>query len=226
MDEWIRQSFRQNKPWDVFVRELLTAQGGSHQDGRVAFFRDKREPEDAAGFVAQIFLGVRMECAKCHHHPSERWDQRDYYEMAAFFTRMKRKGQGISAPISGEPEFWWFAPGAASIPHPVTQAALTPRAPAAEPVKIADDKDPRSVLVDWMVRPDNPLFAKAIVNRIWSHYFGRGIVDPVDDFRASNPPSNGPLLDWLAQDFVAHKFDLKHLMRTIMSSQLYRLSSL
>ncbi len=226
MDEWIRESFRQNKPWDVFVRELLTAQGGSHQDGRVAFFRDKREPEDAAGFIAQVFLGVRMECAKCHHHPSERWDQRDYYQMAAFFTRMKRKGQGISAPISGEPEFWWFSPGAASIPHPVTGEALPPRAPAAESVAIPEDQDPRTVLVDWMVRPDNPLFAKAIVNRIWSHFFGKGIVDPVDDFRASNPPSNGPLLDWLAQDFVAHKFDLKHLMRTIMSSQLYRLSSL
>jgi hypothetical protein len=205
---------------------LLTAQGGTHRDGRVAFFRDKREPEDAAGFVSQIFLGVRMECAKCHHHPSERWDQRDYYEMAAFFTRMKRKGQGISAPISGEPEFWWFAPGAASIPHPVTSEALPPRAPAAEAVSIPETQDPREILVDWMVRPDNPLFAKAIVNRIWSSFFGRGIVDPVDDFRASNPPSNGPLLDWLAQDFIAHKFDLKHLMRTIMSSQLYRLGSL
>jgi hypothetical protein len=226
MDEWIRQSFRQNKPWDAFVRELLTAQGGTHQDGRVAFFRDKREAEDAAGFVSQIFLGVRMDCAKCHHHPSERWDQRDYYEMAAFFTRMKRKGQGISAPISGEPEFWWFAPGAASIPHPVTTESLAPRALAAAPVQIPETQDPRAVLVDWMVRPDNPLFAKAIVNRIWSHFFGRGIVDPVDDFRASNPPSNGPLLDWLAQDFVAHKFDLKHLMRTIMSSHLYRVSSL
>ena len=226
MDEWIRQNFRQNKPWDVFVRELLTAQGGSHKDGRVAFFRDKREPEDAAGFVAQIFLGIRMECAKCHHHPTERWDQRDYYEMAAYFTRMKHKGQGISAPISGEPEFWWFAPGSATIPHPVTGEALAPKPPAAEKIAIAESQDPRVGLADWMTRPDNPHFARAIVNRVWSHFFGRGIVDPVDDFRASNPPSNGPLLDWLAQDFTAHKFDLKHLMRTIMSSHLYRLSSL
>jgi hypothetical protein len=139
---------------------------------------------------------------------------------------MKRKGQGISAPISGEPESWWFSPGAAGIPHPVTSAALTPRAPAGPEVKIADTQDPRATLVDWMVSPDNPLFAKAIVNRVWSQFFGRGIVDPVDDFRASNPPSNGPLLDWLARDFIEHKFDLKHLMRTIMSSQLYRVSSL
>ncbi len=226
MDEWIRQSFRQNKPWDVFVRELLTSQGGTHQDGRVAFFRDKREPEDAAGFVSQIFLGVRMECAKCHHHPSERWDQRDYYEMAAFFTRMKHKGQGISAPISGEPEYWWFSPGAAGIPHPVTAEALVPRALASDKLILSEDQDPRLALVNWMTTPENPFFAKAIVNRVWSHFFGKGIVDPVDDFRASNPPSNGPLLDWLAQDFIAHKFDLKHLMRTIMSSHLYQLSSL
>ncbi|WP_256200147.1 DUF1553 domain-containing protein [Verrucomicrobium spinosum] len=139
---------------------------------------------------------------------------------------MKRKGQGISAPISGEPEYWWFAPGEANIPHPVTNEPLKPKAPAAEQVAIPANQDPRTVLVDWMVRPENPLFARATVNRVWQVLMGRGIVEPVDDFRASNPPSNGPLLDWLARDFVAHKFDLKHLMRTIMRSQVYQLSSL
>ncbi|MEZ0389852.1 MAG: DUF1549 and DUF1553 domain-containing protein, partial [Verrucomicrobium sp.] len=226
MDDWIRQAFRANRPWDQFVRELLTAQGSSHKDGRVAFLRDKREPIDAASFVGQIFLGVRLECAKCHQHPSERWNQRDYYQLAAFFTQMKRKGQGISAPISGEPEYWWFAPGEASILHPVTNESLKPRAPGADEAPIPADQDPRTVLVDWMVRPDNALFARASVNRVWQAFMGRGIVEPVDDFRASNPPSNGPLLDWLAQDFVAHGFDLKHLMRTIMSSRVYQLSSL
>jgi hypothetical protein len=226
MDTWIRQSFRENKPWDQFVRELLTAQGNSHQDGRIAFLRDKRDPIDAAAFVGQIFLGVRLECAKCHQHPSERWSQSDYYQLAAFFTQMKRKGQGISAPISGEPEYWWFAPGEASIPHPVTKAPLKPKAPAAAEVSIPADQDPRAVLADWMMQPDNPLFAKAAVNRIWQHFMGRGIVDPVDDFRASNPPSNAPLLDWLAKDFIVHRFDLKHLMRTIMKSRVYQLSSL
>lgn len=226
MDTWIRQSFRDNKPWDQFVRELLTAQGSSHQDGRVAFLRDKRDPIDAAAFVGQIFLGVRLECAKCHQHPSERWNQSDYYQLAAFFTQMKRKGQGISAPISGEPEYWWFAPGEASIAHPVTNEPLKPKAPAAEQVSISANQDPRTVLVDWMVKPENPLFARATVNRVWQALLGRGIVEPVDDFRASNPPSNAPLLDWLAQDFVAHKFDLKHLMRTIMRSHVYQLSTL
>ncbi|MCB1276201.1 DUF1553 domain-containing protein [Prosthecobacter sp.] len=226
LDQWIRQSFRDNKPWDQFVRELLTAQGNTHKDGPVAIWRDKREPVDAATFVGQIFLGVRLECAKCHHHPTEKWDLTDYYQMAAFFTQMKRKGQGISAPISGEPEQWWFAPGAASIEHPVTKAALKPRPPADKEIAIADTQDPRAVLADWMTNPKNPYFAHAIVNRVWSSYMGRGIVDPVDDFRASNPPTNGPLLDWLAQDFVKHGYDLKHLMRTIMLSQIYRLSSL
>ncbi|MFN0074910.1 MAG: DUF1553 domain-containing protein [Prosthecobacter sp.] len=226
LDQWIRQSFRENKPWDRFVRELLTAQGNTHKDGPVAIWRDKREPIDAATFVGQIFLGVRLECAKCHHHPTEKWDQTDYYQLAAFFTQMKRKGQGISAPISGEPESWWFGPGSAGIEHPVTKATLKPRPPAEQEIPIAETQDPRVVLADWMTNPKNPHFAHAMVNRVWSSFMGRGIVDPVDDFRASNPPTNGPLLDWLAQDFVKHGYDLKHLMRTIMLSQVYRLSSL
>jgi len=226
LDQWIRQSFRENKPWDRFARELLTAQGNTHKNGPVAIWRDKREPIDAATFIGQIFLGVRLECAKCHHHPTEKWDQTDYYQMAAFFTQMKRKGQGISAPISGEPEQWWFAPGSAGIEHPVTKAMLKPRPPADKELPIADTQDPRTVLADWMTNAKNPYFAQAVVNRTWSSFMGRGIVDPVDDFRASNPPTNGPLLDWLAQDFVKHGYNLQHLMRTIMLSQTYRLSSL
>lgn len=226
MDQWIRRSFRENKPWDRFVTELLTAEGNTHHDGPVAIWRDKREPVDAATFVAQIFLGVRLDCAKCHHHPTEKWDQTDYYQMAAFFTRMKHKGQGISAPISGEPEQWWFAPGAAGLEHPVTKAMLRPRPPADKEITIPDTEDPRTALAAWMTNPKNPYFAHAIVNRVWSSFMGRGIVDPVDDFRASNPPSNPALLDWLAADFVKHGYDLKHLMRTIMRSHIYRLSSL
>lgn len=225
LDQWLRQSFRENKPWDRLVRELLTAQGNTHHDGPVAIWRDKREPVDAATFVGQIFLGVRLECAKCHHHPTEKWDLTDYYQMAAFFTQMKRKGQGISAPISGEPEQMWFAPGNAGIEHPVTKATLKPRPPADKEIAIPETTDPRAALADWMTNPHNPYFAPAIVNRVWSSFMGRGIVDPVDDFRASNPPSNAALLEWLAQDFVKHGYDLKHLMRTIMLSQVYRLSS-
>lgn len=224
MDQWLRDSFRQNKPYDQFVRELLTAQGSTHKTGPPALFRDKRTPEDASGFVSQVFLGVRLECAKCHHHPSEKWDQKDYYQLAAFFSGTRRKGQGISAPISGEPEYIW-ATSSVAMKHPVTGEDLKPRAPDGPEASIATGTDPRAVLVDWMVQPENPLFARAAVNRVWNNFFGRGIVDPVDDFRASNPPTNEPLLDWLAKDFVAHKFDLKHVMRTILSSHTYQLSS-
>lgn len=225
LDAWLRDAFRRNVPYDQMVRELLTARGSTHEYGPVAMFRDKREPEDASAFVSQIFLGVRLDCARCHHHPSEKWTQEDYYQLAAFFGQMKRKGQGISAPISGEPEYWWYAPGGA-VEHPLTEEKMTPKPPAGPAMPYVDGQDPRRMLVDWMASSDNPFFAKAIVNRIWGEFFGRGIVEPVDDFRASNPPTNPELIDWLAKDFAAHGYDLRHLMRTIMQSRVYQLSSL
>ena len=224
LDAWLRDSFRRNVPYDQMVRELLTASGSTHDYGPVAFARDKREPVDASSFVSQIFLGVRMDCAKCHHHPSEKWTQEDYFQMAAFFAQMKHKGQGISAPISGEPEFWWYAPGG-SVTHPITDAVMTPKPPDGPEMPYVAGQDPRKMLVDWMSGSDNPFFAKAIANRIWAEFFGRGIVEPVDDFRVSNPATNEPLIEWLARDFVQHGYDLKHLMRTLMLSNVYQLSS-
>jgi len=225
LDDWIRQKFQANTPWDEFVKELLSATGSTHQYGPVAIIRDKREPADMAEFVSQLFLGVRLGCAKCHHHPSEKWSQDDYYSMAAFFGSMKRKGQGISAPISGEPEFWWFEPGG-TVKHPVSEAVMAPRVPdGKEFAEIADTRDPRSVLADWITAPENPFFARAMVNRIWAELLGKGLVHPVDDFRESNPPVNEPLLDWLAKDFVAHGFDQKHTIATILNSRLYQQSS-
>jgi len=225
LDLWLRESFRQNKPYDQFVRELLTAQGSTHEYGPAALFRDKREPADASAFVSQIFLGVRLECAKCHHHPNEKWAQNDYYQFAAYFAQVKRKGQGISAPISGEAEFIWHGPGG-EVKHPVTGEVMKMKPPDGPVLQLEGFVDPRTALVQWMISPDNPFFARAIVNRIWAQFMGRGLVDPVDDFRASNPATNQPLLDWLARDFVAHGFDLKHLIRTIMQSRVYQVSSL
>lgn len=225
LDDWIRQRFRENTPWNEFVTELLTASGSTHQYGPVAVWRDKREPADMAEFVSQLFLGVRLNCAKCHHHPSEKWGQDDYYSLAAFFGSMKRKGQGISAPISGEPEYWWFEPGG-TVEHPVTEAAMIPRPPdGPEFPDIDTTTDPRTVFAAWLTSPDNPFFARAMVNRIWAELFGKGIVDPVDDFRASNPPVNEPLLNWLAEDFIEHGFDQKHTLRLLLESQLYQASS-
>ncbi len=225
LDQWIRDSFRQNKPYDQFVRELLTAQGNTHQYGPAVVFRDRREPVDASAFVSQIFLGTRMECAKCHHHPNEKWSQSDYYQLAAYFTDVKFKGQGISTPISGELEYVYFSPGG-QIKHPVTGDVLKPKPPDGPEAHVESDVDPRVALVDWMCETNNPFFARAAVNRVWAQFMGRGIVDPVDDFRASNPPTNEPLLNYLAEDFVRNGYDLKKLMRTIMRSRVYQLSSI
>jgi hypothetical protein len=224
LDQWLRESFRQNKRYDQFVREILLARGSTHRDGPVVVLRDKREPTDIAAFTSQIFLGVRMECARCHHHPNEKWSQEDFYQLAAFFGPLKRKGQGISAPISGEPEYVWFAPGG-EVKHPVTDELMKPRALDAPIEQIDPKRDPRELLAAWMTGCDNPYFARAAVNRGWAELMGRGIVHPVDDFRASNPPTNGPLLDALAKDFVDHGYDLKHLVRTIMRSRAYQRSS-
>jgi hypothetical protein len=225
LDLWLRDVFRRNVPYDRMVKELLMAEGSSHQYGPVAVLRDKRDPADASGFVSQIFLGVRMECARCHHHPSEKWAQEDYYQLAAFFGKMRSRGQGISAPISGEPEVWWYDSGGKGVLHPITDTPMIPKAPDGPEFAYQKDVDPRSHLLDWMLARENPFFARSIVNRIWGEFFGKGIVDPVDDFRVSNPPSNSELLEWLAADFVSHRYDLKHLMATIMESAAYQRSS-
>jgi hypothetical protein len=225
LDLWLREMFGRNVPYDRMVKELLMAEGSSHQYGPVAVLRDKRDPADASGFVSQIFLGVRMECARCHHHPSEKWAQEDYYQLAAFFGKMRSRGQGISAPISGEPEVWWYDSGGKGVLHPISDMPMVPKAPDGPEFAYQKDVDPRSQLLDWMLSRENPFFAKAIVNRIWGEFFGKGIVDPVDDFRVSNPPSNPELLEWLASDFVSHGYDLKHLITTIVESAAYQRSS-
>jgi WD40 repeat protein len=224
-DHWLRDCFRQNMPWDKFAREILTAQGSTHRDGPVVVYRDRREPADITTMFSQVFLGVRLECAKCHHHPNEKWSQDDFYQFAAFFSDLKRKGQGISAPISGEPEYVWFAPGG-ELTHPVTGQVMKPRAPDAQEERIDDNRDPREALADWMTRSDNPFFAKALVNRVWGELMGRGIVQPVDDMRVSNPATNDPLLTALAADFASHGYDIHHLIATIMRSRTYQASSI
>lgn len=222
LDQWLRESFRQNKPYDQFVRDILLTEGNTHRYGPAVIYRDRREPADLTTMFSQLFLGVRLDCAKCHHHPNEKWGQDDFYRMAAFFGPLKQKGAGISAPISAGNETFYFTPGK-NVKHPVTGEILDPKAPDG-PVAKADG-DPRRALADWLTDPQNPFFAKAAANRIWSAFFGRGIVDPVDDFRISNPPSNPALLDALAAEFTRQRYDLKSLIRAILESRLYQLST-
>ena len=224
IDDWIRRSFAENKPYDQMVREILTAKGSTHKVGPAVIYRTRREPATLTTLFSQVFLGVRLECARCHHHPNEKWSQSDFYSFAAFFAELKRKGTGISPPISAGTEYFYHAPGG-EVKHPVTGQIMT-AAPLGGPSLVTSSgDDPRSTLANWMVVPDNPYFAKAMVNRIWGQFFGRGIVHPVDDFRASNPPVNPDILDALAYDFSDNGYDLKFLMRRIMESRLYQLSS-
>ncbi|MCB1095274.1 MAG: DUF1553 domain-containing protein [Verrucomicrobiae bacterium] len=224
LDQWIREQFRNNVPFDEFAKAVLTAEGSTHRFGPAVVFRDRREPADRTTLFSQVFLGVRMECAKCHHHPNEKWSQDDFYQMAAFFGEVKRKGTGISPPISGSAEFFYHSAGG-KVKHPVTEAVMKPKPPDGPFAKIPEGDDPRQALADWVTQPDNPFFAKAIVNRVWGEMMGRGFVHPVDDFRASNPANHEAVLNALATDFASHGYDLKHLMRTIATSRLYQLSS-
>jgi hypothetical protein len=225
LDGWIRDVFRRNLPYDEFVRQIITARGSTFEQGPATIFRDRREPEEIAPMVSQLFLGIRLECAKCHHHPFESWDQAQFYEFAAYFARIGRKGTGLSPPISGSEEII-FAGKSGSVKHPLSGKALAPKPLAGGVPSGSDpDGDPREALARWMTAPENPTFAHVIVNRVWADLMGRGIVDPVDDIRATNPPSNGPLLDALADDFRRHGYDLKQLIRTILASSVYALAS-
>ena len=223
-DNWIRSSFREDKPYDQFARELITAQGSTWHNGATTLFRDRRSPDEITTMVTQLFLGIRLECAKCHHHPFEKWTQGDFYGFAAYFARVGRKGSGLSPPISGGEEIVLTAKSG-SVSHPLTGEKLDAKPLFGEAPVIADDQDPREALAVWITGPENDYFAQVMVNRVWSDLMGRGIVMPIDDLRATNPPSNGPLLAALGKDFRDKKFSLKQLLRTITTSYVYSLSS-
>jgi hypothetical protein len=224
LDMWIRDAFRQNIPYDQFVRGILTARGSNWKNGAVTIFRDRREPDEIVTMVSQLFLGIRLDCAKCHQHPFEVYGQEDFYSLAAFFSRVGYKGTGLSPPISGGEEAVLVKPSG-QVKHPLTGKPLTPKTLRGAHVEIAQGEDPREKLVDWMVSDSNPTFAQVAVNRIWAELFGVGIVDPVDDLRATNPPSNPKLLDQLASHFRTIGFNQKELLRTILTSHVYSLSS-
>jgi hypothetical protein len=218
---WVRAGLRDNRPVDEFVRDIITAEGSTFIDGPVNYFRVGNTADDWAETTSQVFLGVRMQCAKCHHHPFEKWSQDDYFGMAAFFSRLATKAS---------PEFGLFGrdsiiyiKSAGEATHPRTRAVVKPR--PLDGKETDDPFDRRKKLADWMTAKDNPFFAKNIVNRFWGYLMGRGLVEPLDDVRATNPASNPELLDWLARDFAEHGFDLKHLLRTILNSRAWQASS-
>jgi hypothetical protein len=224
LDAWLRDAFRRNLPYDHFVRELVTARGSTWRNGAVTVFRDRREPPEITTAVSQLFLGIRLECAKCHHHPFEAWGQDDFYGLAAYFARIGHKGVGLSPPISGGEEMV-FAAASGTVAHPISGESVQPK-PLFGSAPVPAEGDPREALADWIVSPDNPYFAKVAVNRIWADLMGRGLVEPVDDLRVTNPASNEALLSGLADHFRKVGFDQKQLIRTIMTSRVYGLSSI
>lgn len=222
--DWIRRALLTNKPYDQFVRDIVGASGEMGQNPPVAWYRAVGTTEKQLEDTAQLFLGLRLQCARCHHHPFERWSQNDYYSFAAFFSRVGRKN-GINGLQPRDEQRIFHNRGQAQSRNPRTGDNLRPAGLGAEPLELEPDHDPRQALVDWMTAPDNPFFAPALANRYWKHFMGRGIVEPEDDMRVTNPASNPELLAALARHFVESRFDMKELIRTICRSSTYQLSS-
>lgn len=226
---WIRQCMAEGMPLDVFVRTLVTAKGSTYKEPASNFYRALREPNLRAEATAQLFLGTRLQCAKCHNHPFDHWTQDDYFGFAAFFAHVdykivenKRRDKNDKMMFIGEQIV--LHTGKAQIKHPNTGRTMKPAFLDSAKPNLAD-KDQLKTLAQWLTSPENSLFAKAMANRIWQHMMGRGLVDPIDDFRGTNPPSHPKLLDQLAAYLVDQKFDLRKLIRLIANSNVYQLSS-
>lgn len=219
--EWIRDSIAANKPYDKMVRELLTSRGSAYENPATNYYRVMREPKLSMEKTSQVFLGVRMVCAQCHDHPFEQWTQNQYYQLSAFFAAV-----GLKPGYETGDEILYLKRDDNIVKHPKTGRSVDPQyliaGIGAPPIPQAGDR--REALAEWLTSKNNPFFAKAIVNRMWSYFFGKGIIDPVDDIRASNPPINEALLSALTKDFIDRGFDLHHLIRTIANSRAYQAS--
>lgn len=210
--DWLHKQLECNTPLNDMVKALLTAQGDITREGPANFYRLTTDPRDMGEFVSRSLLGVRLACARCHHHPFDRWSMEDYYSFAGWFAQISFDGRNVFLNNRGEVE------------HPQTRKMMLPRVlDGPTPAKMPPDR--LHLLARWTVSAENPFFARVLVNRVWKHLMGRGLVEPVDDLRASNPASMPALLNALADDFVKHDFDLRHLVRTIVSSRAYQLAS-
>ena len=218
---WVHDSIAQNKPYDQFVRELLTSRGSNFRSGPANFFRavPSKDPQTIAETTSLVFMGVRMSCARCHNYPAEKWSLDDNLGLAAFFARV-----GFKNTAEWKEEIVYFNPKGV-LRHPKTKEVVKPKFLDGPTVDLKPREDPREKFVEWLLSPKNPWFAKNIVNRQWSWLLGRGIIHEPDDLRPGNPPSNPELLDYLAVELVAHKYDLKHIFRLILNSKTYQASS-
>ena len=210
---WIIDSFRKNQPYDEFARQVITASGDTTQIAPANYFFAVESTNDVIETTSQVFMGTRLNCAKCHNHPFENWTQKDYYRIGAVFTRVRKQGNLITVDDSGE------------MSHPVSGEVMHPWGQSDDRDPTTLNEDRRVTFAAWLTADQNPFFARVEVNRIWAHLFGRGIVNPVDDFRSSNPPSNVSLLDALAAEFIRSGYDRRHIIRTICNSYTWQRSS-
>jgi hypothetical protein len=213
---WIRQAVADNRPFDRFARELITAEGPIAEVPAAAFYKAVTKPGEAANTLSQVFLGVRVACAECHHHPFDRWSQTDYYGLSAFFTPVGVRKVGTTEVVSAQ--------GESTATH-VRSGKTVPATPLGGKPVASTTGDRREALAGWMTRRDNPFFARNLVNRLWAHFLGRGLIEPVDDVRSTNPPTNPELLDALANHLVESGYDVKAIIRLICASRTYWVSS-
>jgi len=210
---WLREQIATNAPMDQVARALLTSSGELARVGPANFMTLANDPRDLSEHVGRILLGVQIGCARCHAHPSDRWTQKDYHQWAAYFARLTREGGVIRVAARGE------------VDHPKTGKSMWPKPLGGAEGQAVPDADRRQELAEWLTAPSNPFFARSLVNRVWKHLLGRGLVEPVDDVRPTNPPTHPELLEALTADFVAHRFDLRHLLRRVVQSRTYQLTS-
>ena len=228
--QWIRQAIAQNRPVDQFVREMISSRGSTYHEAPSNFYRANRTPEARAVAAAQVFMGTRLQCAQCHNHPFDRWTQDDYYGWSAVFGHVdykildnKRRDKNDKHEFKGEQVV--FLNPKLTVENPRTGDEARPRFLGADMPKLSGNQDELQAAAEWLTSAANPLFARSQVNRIWYHLMGRGLVDPVDDFRLTNPASHPRLLDDLTEDFIRSGFDLRHIIRSIMLSRTYQLDS-
>jgi hypothetical protein len=222
--QWIRTGVEQNKPWDAMVREILTATGNSLDQGATNFYGINQDPETMTENACQAFLGLSIGCAKCHNHPLEKWTNDQYYAMANLFARVRAKGWGGEVR-NGDSDRTVFVVDRGDLIQPLRGKPQAPAPLDAPAIDIESTEDRRLVLAQWMTSAENPYFTRSIVNRVWAAYFGIGIVNAVDDLRASNPESNPALMSYLSQYLIEQEYDLRSLMRQIMNSETYQRSS-
>ena len=223
---WIRDAVASDMPYDEFVRSILGATGEESKNPPTVWYKDLQQPEQFVDDTAQVFLGLRIACANCHHHPYEKWSQDDYWGLAAFFGRVGKKQIPVIGAAQQTNTQVIYNKGDGAVTNKRTSKTAVIKPLDGEPMEIDRSEDPRLKLAEWMTDVKNPFFSKAVSNRYWAHFFGRGIVDPLDDMRVTNPPSNPELLDALAKNLTDNKYSLKELVKTICKSRTYQLSAI